>query len=323
MAKRKQTHTQAVTAYSGSNFYIRPTYIVSVPQYERSDSGSGKRHTNSLRNLEKRDHGGDISKKAEAKIRSAVNWLVMSAKYKRVFDRKSGKHFMFKVNFVTLTIPQGETIPEDKFIKEKVFHPWIQYARKYFGLRNYIWKAETQANGMIHFHVTTDTFLHHRKIRTSWNRILKREGLLETFTAKYGHEDPNSTDVHSVKNIQNLAAYLAKYFTKNDETRRKIKGRLWGCNYELSHEKKCEVYCDPEESAREHRELFRPEFKYKDIKSKADYMGRQHTLGTIFFIRDNQWKGFGKCLVKEKFDIRKFEIRNNVALLPPEYFTIN
>lgn len=323
MAKRKRTHTPTQSHYAGSNFYIRPTYIVSVPQYVRSGETSGTRHSNSLRNLQNNAHEGEISKKAEAKIRNAVNWLLAASKYKRVFDRKTGKNFFFKVNFITLTIPLAETLPEDKTIKEKVFQPWISYARKYFGLRNYIWKAEAQANGMIHFHVTTDTFLHHAKLRASWNRILDREGLLEKFKAEHGHSNPNSTDVHSVKNVKNLAAYLAKYFTKNDSTRRKIKGRLWGCNYELSHEKKCEVYCDPDESAREHRELFNPEIKYKDIKCKPDYMGRVATMATIFFIKSPQWNALARSSIGEAFNTRKWEIRNNFAMLPLDYYSIN
>lgn len=323
MSKHKSTHTPSVSQYSGSTFYIKPTYIVSVPNYVRSDERSKLRHSNSLKNLEHNRQNGVISQKAESKIRNAVNWLVMSAKYKRVFDKKTNQNFMFKVNFVTLTIPLQEEIPLDNRIKEKVFHPWITYARKYFGLRNYIWKAETQSNGMLHFHVTTDTFLHHHKLRKSWNRLLEREGLLENFKAKYGHNNPNSTDVHSVKNVKNLAAYLAKYFTKNDTSRRKVTGRLWGCNYELSHEKKCQVDCTPQESSCEHRELFSPIYKSKDIMSKPDYMGRTGTLATIFFIIAQQWKTMERCLVREVFEIRKFEIRNNVALLPPEYFTIN
>jgi hypothetical protein len=45
--------------------------------------------------------------------------------------------------------------------------------------------------------------------------------------------DPNSTDVHAIKKINNLSAYLAKYCTKNDPVRI-IEGKLWGLSQGLS-----------------------------------------------------------------------------------------
>lgn len=323
MSRTPRTHNEPQTFYAGSNFYIRPTYIVSIPQYVRTENNARPRNHRSLANLENNNSNGEISKKAESKIKNAVNWLVQSAKLKRVYDKATGKNFYFKINFVTLTIPLQENCPDDKFIKEKIFHPWVVYARKYFGLRNYIWRAETQANGMLHFHVTSDTFMHHAKIRRAWNRLLEKEGLLESFKAKYGHDNPNSTDVHSVKKVKELGAYLAKYFTKEDKDRRKVKGRLWGCNYELSHEKKCTVCCDPQESSEEHRDLITPEIKYKEILSKPDAFGKCGHLGNIFMLSEKDWGKFRHKLVGQAYDARRFEIRNNVALLPPEYFTIN
>jgi hypothetical protein len=44
---------------------------------------------------------------------------------------------------------------------------------------------------------------------------------------------PNSTDIHSIVRISNLAAYLSKYCTKNDEGR-PIEGRLWSLSESLS-----------------------------------------------------------------------------------------
>jgi len=323
MSRTPRTHLESQTFYSGSTFYVRPTYIVSVPQYVRTENNARPRNRKSLANLENNSSNGNISKKAEAKIRNAVNWLVHSAKDKRIFDRKTNKNFYFKVNFVTLTIPQAEKIPGDKFVKEKIFHPFIIYCRKYFGLRNYVWRAETQANGMLHFHLTTDTFLHHAKIRKVWNRLMEKEGLLDNFIDKFGHNNPNSTDVHAVKKIKDLGAYLAKYFCKEDKERRKVKGRLWGCNYELSHEKKCFVACDPDESAKEHRELMQPEIKFKEIRGKEDFLGRSNHLATIYFIKRKEWGKFRHRLIGEAYNNRRFEIRHNIITLPPEYYQIN
>lgn len=321
--KNKSRFEERTTAYAGHSYYVRPNYIVAVPSYVSNREGNRVAHKNSLANLADNDHKGDVSRKAQMKIRNAVNWLVSSARYKRVFDKKTGKNFFFKINFITLTIPQNEVIPSDKFVKEEVFHPWIQYARKYYGLRNYIWKAEVQKNGMLHFHITTDTFLHHARIRKSWNRLLLKKRLLSDFENKYHHANPNSTDVHSVRKVSDLSAYLAKYLCKKDEGKRKVSGKLWGCNYELSHEKKTVVHCNPEESIEENRGLFRREIEYKPIQSKPDYTGRTLTLAELFFIKKGQWKLLARSRIEEAYNSRRFEIRNNHIPMPFNYFTIN
>lgn len=323
MASTTDDHRERVFHYAGSNFYVRPTYIVSIPQYVHSGPDKGKKHRNSLLNLADNRQQGNISQKAQSKIKNAVNWLIQSAKYKRVYDKKTNKNFYFKVNFVTLTIPLQENCPPDNFIKKHVFHAFIIYSRKYFGLRNYIWRAETQANGMLHFHLTTDTFMHWEKLRNAWNRILDKNGLLENHKAQHGNADPNSTDIHAVKSVRDLAAYLAKYFCKEDKDRRKVQGRLWGCNYELSHEKKCSVFCDPDESSKEHRALFNPEIRTKQIRGKEDFLGESKYMGDLYFLREKDWKLLKGKLVSDAYNNRRFQIRNNVAHLPEEYFTIN
>lgn len=323
MARKKRDHIIRTIHYAGTAYYIRPTYVVAIPEFVSSEPSNSSRSSRSLANLKDNQHKGDVSAKSQTKIRNAVNWLLSAARYKRVYDRKSGKHFFFKVNFVTLTIPACDVIPQDKFIKEQIFHPWIQYARKYWGLRNYVWRAEAQANGMLHFHITTDTFLHHLDIRKVWNRLLEKNGLLSDHLKRGYDANPNSTDVHAVRKVRDLAAYLAKYFCKQEEGRRKISGRLWGSNYELSHEKKCTVYAAPEEAAQENRELFRPEIKYKSLQSQPDALGRTFEVAQLFFIKLNQWKNFARSRIKEAFDVRRFEIRNNHIPMPAEFYTIN
>ena len=50
--------------------------------------------------------------------------------------------------------------------------------------------------------------------------------------------EPNTIDIHSVKNIKNLAAYLIKYMSKNEEGRREIQGKIWGCSKNLNYSNK-------------------------------------------------------------------------------------
>ena len=56
--------------------------------------------------------------------------------------------------------------------------------------------------------------------------------------------NPNTTDIHSVERINDLAAYLIKYMSKKEEGKREIKGKIWGCSQNLSYNNKFELILD-------------------------------------------------------------------------------
>ena len=56
--------------------------------------------------------------------------------------------------------------------------------------------------------------------------------------------NPNSTDVHSVRGIGKLAAYLAKYVSKSNTDARKVDGRKWYLSTALSKLQSCTVYLE-------------------------------------------------------------------------------
>lgn len=214
-----------------------------------------------------KDTKGQISNTAGAKIRKAVDWLVIASKQKSVFVQELKRNISFKLNFITLTLPCMQANVTDVEIKNKALNLFLTTCRQKYGLINYIWKAEAQANGNIHFHITTDVYIHWGDLRKLWNRCLDSFGYIGQYKANmqavhangfnfradlaqhwsrekqyqaylYGcktdWQNPNTTDVHAVRKISNLSAYLTKYFTKNDTERRPITGRLWGMSAHLS-----------------------------------------------------------------------------------------
>ena len=174
-------------------------------------------------------------------MKNSINWLLLAAPKKWVFQKSTNKRFQFKINFITLTLPTSDQKHTDTYIKRELLHPWFMSMAYSHNLRNYIWKAETTKNGTIHFHITTDTFIHHKDLRKTWNKQLERNDYIDQFEAKFGHRNPNSTDIHAVKNVRNLGAYMCKYLAKNDETRRAIVGKLWGSSYNLSASNKLTI----------------------------------------------------------------------------------
>ena len=120
--------------------------------------------------------------------------------------------------------------------------------RAKYQMKNYIWVAELQTNGNIHFHITTDIYVHYMEIRRVWNKSLELLGYVSEYQEtrqnmsfldysywriqggssdqtkiekSYNHgqntnwRDPNTVDIKSVKNIKSMGAYLAKYISKN------------------------------------------------------------------------------------------------------------
>ena len=115
-------------------------------------------------NLENNDHKGKLSRKAITGLRNSINWLCLAAKKKRVYVKKQDKNFYFKVNFITLTLPDTEEPISSQDLQTKLLNPWLTYMRKYHTLKNYVWRLEFQANGKLHIHISTDAFIHHKAV---------------------------------------------------------------------------------------------------------------------------------------------------------------
>lgn len=57
---------------------------------------------------------------------------------------------------------------------------------------------------------------------------------------KEGWSNPNTTDIHSLRFIKNVEAYICKYMQKDNSD--KIQGRYWGCSDDLHNVQKFETY---------------------------------------------------------------------------------
>lgn len=208
--------------------------------------------------------------------------MCLMAKNKHITSERTGGGYTFKLNFITLTL-SSEQIHSDNEIKAKLLNQFLVELRSVYSCKYYLWRAESQRNGRIHFHVVTDVFIPWRRLRTQWNRIQEKLGYISRYSERTGNTDPNSTDVHSIRAIKNLPSYLSKYCSKNakgytvlaskvqegplrptswltykhprfnpaTKFYRQIRGRLWGLSQSLSRLKACQR----EVSEEIHREL--------------------------------------------------------------------
>lgn len=268
---------------------VRPRSLVIYPHYEMAYSGAyyaAKRERAGVFSDGKPKH--DLSKEANQtkgrlsdlsirRLRYAVQLLDECSPWVIISNEYVNEPYPFKLAFLTLTLPCRQGGHSDEFIKRTCLMPFITALQKKFGDFSYVWKAETQDNGNIHFHLTLNAWIYHRKLREAWNRRLKAVGYLDEYRREqrkwhsggfkprpelfktwsleqqgkaydYGMRtnwsDPNTIDVHSVLKIDNLAAYLIKYMSKKEDGRREIKGKIWGCSRNLSYTNKFEAILD-------------------------------------------------------------------------------
>lgn len=161
---------------------------------------------------------GIISSKQGRRIGYYVNLLADTARTKRVFNSSTKKWYSFKLNFITLTLPSSQ-IHTDKEIHQRVFKSFIRAWKSIAPELLYIYKAEVQDNGNLHYHLSTNTYIDKMELRHMWNRWVDTLGYVERSSI----DSPNSTDVHKTKDIQNLAAYMVSYLSKKDMYNKKLK----------------------------------------------------------------------------------------------------
>ncbi len=138
---------------------------------------------------------------------------------------KRSKMFMA---FYSISFPIGMS---DDLIR-KVHNTVLTRLRKSNGKFSYIWIAERQKNGTLHFHMLTNTFFNIRIINYFYAKAIHNILIKSDLgTVKFDYKLYNGCDVKRVYSVQKLTKYLTKYVTKNNE---KMDGLLWNCDKTVS-----------------------------------------------------------------------------------------
>ena len=208
-------------------------------------------------------YSGEVTAGTVRRIKQAVDVFLQLSEERKVWNRFLQKDIRFKANFLTLTVSQGRYVPaEEGHEALKVFlqhfkRPWRdgRYSEQ---IKSYLWKAELQGRGQLHYHLATNSYLDAWEIRRKWNDFQNTRGWLEEFKAKFGHSDPNSTDVHAVYKKADMGRYLSKYLAKGEfidcshmgfpalRTPVTLGGKVWGCSNDLKGKKRFTADMDEE-----------------------------------------------------------------------------
>jgi hypothetical protein len=242
---------------------------------------------------------GQLSRNSRMKLKNAIRWLVASADTKQTYEKKLHRKVDWKINMCTLTF--HENFQDDNKARE-ILSRWLEMAQYRFKIPSYVWKAEPQERGAIHFHLSTSVYMQHSQVKYTWNRELKKHGLSEV--------KDNSTDVHAVANVQSHENYLAEYFLNEDkhEGRRTIKGRLWGCSHNLSQAGKEYLIIDEHElrsiqSDIEHLSL------YRKLQNENKPIPEFLKFTDVYLVDGQYYKDLPECELKQlyRYDIQKLK----------------
>jgi len=206
----------------------------------------------------------ELSTHSRKRLKRSIDFLLYVTKSKKIqgtkflskeikteIEKETGslhkEKINFKLTFITLTLsaPQHNT---DEEIKSSLLNNFLTTARRTWKMKDYIWKAEKQENGNIHFHILTNVYVKHLEIRKVWNSIQNKKGFnyvdlysskmqeffkdgfkmfkndkrtqikqFETYTTNkaINWTNPNSTDIHSLYKVRNISNYMSKYLAKS------------------------------------------------------------------------------------------------------------
>lgn len=270
-----ETRRQPTLSISPSGITIYHTWIGTMKNYGDEIIEERKKMERD-ENLRKNTPNGVLSKKAKKRIENALKWLLFMSKEKKIYHRPLHRFVKFKICFVTVTLASKQH-HSDKIIKSQLLNQLLTELRQQYNMKHYIWRAEKQANGNIHFHILTNVFIPQDSLCKMWNRIQNKLGYVDDYSRRMRSEissfsdyynafidsgtysqlqqryikgkacnwnNPNSTDIHSVRKVKNIAAYLMKYFTKSsqqtgakdvDKSQESIiLGKIWGLSESLS-----------------------------------------------------------------------------------------
>lgn len=205
---------------------------------------------------------GTLSNNQMRTVRKAVENMVNTV----LLNHDKRVHFKDQPNltFVTLTLPIEQKHTDKVF--RKLLVRFIENLIKTYQVKHYVWKAEPQKNGNIHFHLIIDRWVAKEKIQNLWNRQLDTIGYIDAFAQKrkkegfiyrsffyrkgvkilskltekeqyknylynksIGFRNPPTVKIQGISKAINKVAYVLKYMTKPEFDKRQIIGKIWGC----------------------------------------------------------------------------------------------
>ena len=136
-----------------------------------------------------------------------------------------------KCSMITLSYPKY--YPDDRTAKKHLDN-FLKRINRYKRDFMYLWVAEKQKRGAIHFHIVTPFFIPKEIINSAWTEIVRK--WYQTNGYAFSQVLPN------VKAVDNVSRYVTKYLTKDvDNTIEGNRYNISKCAHELAKPKRTEL----------------------------------------------------------------------------------
>lgn len=207
---------------------LRNSEVIFFDQWQ----GPRSNHKRNITGFQGSKYQGNITNHSRKNLQKALSILIQITPIRWIYNPVTQKNILFKLNFVTLTLPPDRLVSAKEATKT-CLEPTLRRMRS-LGMKHYVWKAELQKTGQIHYHIATDNFIHYAELNKTWNKNAKKAGYLDGYARRTGHFLPNSTDVHAVTKLSDVEGYMSKYLMKGVGATG-TKGKIWDCNTELKN----------------------------------------------------------------------------------------
>lgn len=220
--------------YQESRLQVRQNALIAYTYTEYNTKGKhlfNQYRWKSDNNLRNGTYKGELTNGAKKRLTKAIELLCQSIKPHYIKNPVTGHTQKHRLSFITLTVSQTENLTARQ-VYDTCFKHFLQWLRRTEKVSTYVWKCEVQKRGQIHYHITTPSWIHYQHIKDKWNNLQRSAGYVKEFKSKYGHDNPNSTDIKEVKNVKNLSGYLLKEFCKSIQNPHTT-GKVWDCSLNL------------------------------------------------------------------------------------------
>lgn len=159
-----------------------------------------------------------LSYRGKRRLRRAANF------YQQIVD--DGQTEKAYASFITLTY--GKVFPADKTAKKDLAN-FIKRLKRNLDnpFEHYVWVAERQKRGAIHFHILTPHYVEKELVNSAWNGVVN---------GRFEKEEPSAVQqlYPNVIGAFHAGAYMAKYISKEGEN-------IVGNGYFVSHKTSAEL----------------------------------------------------------------------------------
>lgn len=236
-----------------------------IYDYDKNEISTICTNENSLKNLTRGFRSGTVSEATRKKIAKYCRVLGIASE-KRTVRNGKGEYIKFLTSFITLTLPSDQR-HDDSFITKEILGVFLDKCRKLGMLQNYVWRAEKQKNGNIHYHILTDTFASFSFFKRIWHLACEKHGYISAYQNRFSSmafetyrqqkfnakrsasavasayatgqrtnwTNPPSLDIAHLDDISAVSKYVAKYISKNaDGSDNIVNGRSWGASQSVT-----------------------------------------------------------------------------------------